>query len=235
MITHVRARIYVNDTTELGRADFDGYFEITLLKETKNLKFGAPDYEWATVPAPENCEYLEVILLRGGCCDFMSSRKIDRLRKKWFQKLPKLHQEAFQKGIFKTEKPCVSQVFTPIKPRLDEIAKKMKVITKRNKRDFEKLSVGDTIKIPFSGDHSTDAAGRTSLYVNSYLSGGNNFDCVIEGVIIEKYKNRKGYYLEFKVTGTGGCKYKSPTYNYKDVIAGLIFKYNMKHFKVLIE
>jgi hypothetical protein len=43
--------------------------------------------------------------------DFMSARKIDRLRRKRFEKLPVIHQQAYEKGFFKTKTPCYNQAF----------------------------------------------------------------------------------------------------------------------------
>jgi hypothetical protein len=45
--------------------------------------------------------------------DFMTLKKVDRLRMKRFNKLPELHKEAFEKGIFKTENACYTQEFIP--------------------------------------------------------------------------------------------------------------------------
>ena len=42
--------------------------------------------------------------------DFITLKKVDRLRMRIFKKLPKLHKEAFEKGIFKTDKACYTQV-----------------------------------------------------------------------------------------------------------------------------
>ena len=43
--------------------------------------------------------------------DFITLKKVDKLRMKKFKKLPELHREAFEKGIFKTDKACYSQEF----------------------------------------------------------------------------------------------------------------------------
>ena len=45
--------------------------------------------------------------------DFITFKKEDKLRMKRFKKLPKLHKEAFAKGIFKTDKACYTQEFMP--------------------------------------------------------------------------------------------------------------------------
>ena len=50
-------------------------------------------------------------MMLSGTYDFMTLKKVDRLRMKRFKKLPKLHKEAFAKRIFKTDKACYSQEF----------------------------------------------------------------------------------------------------------------------------
>ena len=57
--------------------------------------------------------YLEVVVMIEALYDFMSLKKVDRLRMKRFKKLPELHKEAFEKGIFKTDKACYTQEFIP--------------------------------------------------------------------------------------------------------------------------
>ena len=58
---------------------------------------------------------LEIILQLAGTYDFMSPAKVNRLRKKEFNKLSGLHKSAFEKGIFKTDKPCFIDKFIPHK------------------------------------------------------------------------------------------------------------------------
>lgn len=113
--------IYDKDTIKIGQSDLNGYFQIKLPKESNKLIFAGVGYEWATISVPKECENLEIILFLASTYDFVSPKKVDRLRKKEFEKLPKLHFQAFQKGIFKTENPCVRRKFEPDFPDLDEI------------------------------------------------------------------------------------------------------------------
>lgn len=226
--------VYDHDTIQLGKTDLDGYFEIKVPKGTNKLIFGGIGYEWAMISIPEDCDYAEVILLQDGLYHFKSHRKVDRLRKRRFEKIPSIHQEAFIKGVFKYEKPCFTQEFVPIKPQLDEIREQTRAKRKQNKKDFDKLSIGDTIRIPFSGSYKYDGTDRTTLFVHSFLTDGNDFDCVIEGVIKDKNKSRKGYYFVYEVTGTDKCKYDSMEYEGKEVVKGQMLEHNMKYFKVLI-
>ena len=57
----------------------------------------------------------------------MTSRKIDRLRKKDYDKLPKIQSLAVEKGIFKNSKICYKRQLEKIKPRLDEIKRREKL------------------------------------------------------------------------------------------------------------
>lgn len=52
-------------------------------------------------------------MMLSGTYDFITLKKVDRLRMKRFKKLPKLHKEAFEKGIFKTDKACYKQEIIP--------------------------------------------------------------------------------------------------------------------------
>ena len=228
-------KVFDKDTTLLGKTDFDGYFDLELPKNSKQLIFAGLGYEWTKITVPENCENLEIILLREVVYDFMSSNKIDRLRKKRFDKISELHSHAFNKGLFKTDKECFKQKFDPIKPELDKIAQRSKEITKENKRNFELLKIGDTITIPFSGTFKYDGTERTSLFVYSYLVEGDNFACKIKGVVTKKQKNRKGYFVNFKVTDLDNCEYKSMIYNDQEVKIGQILEQNMRYFKIITE
>ncbi|KGO85953.1 carboxypeptidase-like regulatory domain-containing protein [Flavobacterium suncheonense] len=229
------ARVYTNDTIELGKTDFNGNFKINLPEGNNKITFRGLGYDSAIIDISKNCDYLEVILLQDGTYDFMSAKKIDRLRKRRFEKLSELHLIAFQKGLFKEKKPCFNQEFVPIKPELDRIAIDIKAIKENNKKSFKKLAVGDTIKIPFSGTYRYDGTNRTTLFAYSSLTDEDTFDCVIEGVITEKSKNRKGYNLVYKVTNINNCKYDSIVYDNKQLIIGETFTHNMKYFKVIIK
>lgn len=228
-------KVFNKDTTEIGKSDWNGYFKIEVPKNTEKLIFAGLGYEWTKISLPTNCENLEIILLNDVLYHYKSHRKIDRLRKKRFDKITELHSQAYSKGFFKTEKPCFEQEFEFYKPELDKIAKHSKKLTKENKKNFELLKVGDTITIPFSGTYKSDGTERTSLIVYSYLVEGEDFDCKIQGVVIKKLKNRKGYFLTYKVTDTNNCKYKSLVYNNKAVEVGQILEQNMKYFKVITE
>lgn len=231
----MEVKVFDQDTTELGKSDRNGYFNIELPKNSKNLIFSGVGLEWTNVAIPTGCENIEIILLTHAIYDFMSPKKIDRLRKKRFDKISELHSKAFINGLFKSDKPCFKRVFEPIKEELDKIVLRSRKIAKENKKNFELLKVGDTIIIPFSGTYKYDGTERTSLFPYSYIVESENFDCKIKGVVIEKKKNRKDYFLTFKVTNTNDCEFKSIVYDEKALEIGQIIEYNMKYCKVIIE
>ncbi|MFI1742885.1 hypothetical protein ACH5TW_00360, partial [Flavobacteriaceae bacterium MEBiC06508] len=102
METAIGITIFDKDTTEIGQSDYNGYFQIKLLKETDKFIFAGLGYEWATVSITKDCENAEIILFLASTHCFDSPAKVDRLRKKEFEKLSELHYQAFQKGLFKT-------------------------------------------------------------------------------------------------------------------------------------
>lgn len=117
----IGAKVYNNDTIEIGKVDLDGSFEVKVPEESNRLIFGSVGYEYSTISVLNKCHYLEVILLYDGIYHYKSHRKIDRLRKRRFNELSKIHLDSFKKGIFKEKIPCGKREFVPIKKVLDEI------------------------------------------------------------------------------------------------------------------
>lgn len=225
--------IYVNDTTKVGTADFNGYFEVVMPEGKRILTFYTTGYEKAVISIAEECNNLEVVLLRSVIYDFRSSEKIDALRKQRFNKLPSIYLEAFQKGIFKSEKPCFKQDFISHKQKLDSIGKIITDKTQENKKDYKNLLIGDTIKVPLSPCYNCDGHLRTTLHYYSYVIDMANFPCVIEGVILNKRANKKGYFLEFKISQIITNEIRPLIFNDKEINVGGTLEYNMKYFKVI--
>lgn len=105
-----------SDTVLLGTTDLDGKFVIEIPVTTKTLRFGWYGYEWKTINLPAECNHLDIILMEFVIYDYISLRKVNRLRMKRFEKLPELHSTAYKKGIFKSQLPCYEQTFEPFKP-----------------------------------------------------------------------------------------------------------------------
>jgi len=105
--------IVINDTVEVGRTDLNGFFQIDIPVSVKKLLFSTVGIELASIELVDKCDEVEVVMMLNSTYDFMTLKKVDRLRMKRFQKLPELHKEAFEKGIFKTENACYTQEFIP--------------------------------------------------------------------------------------------------------------------------
>ncbi len=105
--------IMINDTVEVGKTDLNGFFQIYVPISMKKLIFKFLAFDPTVIELVGKCEEVEVVMMLSSTYDFMTLKKVDRLRMKRFKKLPKLHKEAFEKGIFKTDKACYIQEFIP--------------------------------------------------------------------------------------------------------------------------
>jgi hypothetical protein len=227
------AFIYNQDTVKIGETNINGFFEVNIPEGAKNLIFAYIGFEWMPVVLSDNCDYLEVILLYDGTYDFMSSRKIDRLRKKAFDKLDELHHLAVAKGLFKKDSICYSKKFHPEKQNLDRISKWMAKQLKQNERNYANYKVGDTIKIPLSSSFNCDGTKRTCLIPYSYFANMEKYDCIINGQILSKNRHKGFHNIVFKVIDCNSCIKTSPIFHDKEMIPGAIFEYDIVFFKVL--
>ncbi|WP_428328977.1 hypothetical protein [Mucilaginibacter sp.] len=105
--------IVINDKIEVGKTDTNGFFQIEIPVSTKKILFGSVGLDPAAIYLVDECDEIEVVMMLRGTYDFIALRKVDNLRMKRFKQLPELHKEAFEKGIFKTEKACYTQEFVP--------------------------------------------------------------------------------------------------------------------------
>lgn len=105
--------IMINDTIEVGRTDLNGFFQIDIPVSEKKILFRSVGLEPAIIELVDTCNEVEVVMMLSSTYDFKTPKKVDRLRRKRFKKLPGLHKEAFAKGIFKTDKVCYTQEFIP--------------------------------------------------------------------------------------------------------------------------
>lgn len=105
--------IMINDTVKVGRTDLNGFFQIDMPISMRNLLFSTVGIELASIELADKCDEVEVVMMLSSTYDFITLKKVDRLRMKRFKKLPELHKEAFEKGIFKTDKACFTQEFIP--------------------------------------------------------------------------------------------------------------------------
>jgi hypothetical protein len=105
--------IKLNDTVEVGKTDLNGYFQIEIPASVIKILFNTIGIDLATIELKDECNEVEVVMMYSGSYDFMSPKKVDRLRMKRFKQLPEKHKEAFEKGIFKTDIACYTQEFIP--------------------------------------------------------------------------------------------------------------------------
>lgn len=105
--------IQCSDTTLLSRYDINGQFRISLPVDTKSLIISDVGFESASINLTNSCDQLDVVLLPSGTYDFISLKKVDKLRMKQFKKLPELHFAAYQKGILRSDSACYTQNFIP--------------------------------------------------------------------------------------------------------------------------
>jgi hypothetical protein len=106
--------IVSNDTVEVGRTDLNGFFQIDIPISSKKISFSYIGVDPVTIELVDKCNEIDVVMILSCTCDFMTLKKVDRLRMKRFKKLPELHKEAFEKGIFETEYACYNREFKPI-------------------------------------------------------------------------------------------------------------------------
>ena len=105
--------IVINDTVKVWETNVDGFLQVKIPDSVKIITFLYIGFEPKTIELVGQCDEVEVIMMSDVIYDFMTLKKINRLRKKRFNELPTIHKEAFLKGIFKTEKACYKQEFIP--------------------------------------------------------------------------------------------------------------------------
>lgn len=105
------ALIVTNDTIEVGATDLDGFFQIEIPLTVQRISFDLVGIERAVIELADNCNEIEVVMMLSGTYDFMTPKKVDKLRLKRFKKLPEIHRKAFEKGILKTDKACYIHEF----------------------------------------------------------------------------------------------------------------------------
>jgi len=221
------ASIFSRDTVLLDEADFNGFFEVDIEQPISELFISYIGYEWTKIQGLVDCPWVEVILLQDGNYH-MSNRKIERIRKNRFERLPQMHLAAKNKGLFKYDAPCYNQEFEPWKEELDKIGRELKELRKLNKTDFKDLNKGDIVKIPFG----LDVLGKiiSTNYSPCHNCTEEDYDYVIEGEIVKKHISK----LTLVIKVTEMQPYDSLEYRGKILKVGSDFKYEMKYFEVII-
>ena len=101
------AKVFSEDTVELGTSNKHGIFEIEVPENTSKIFVAWVAYDWEVIELSDNCEQLEIVLIPAVIYDFVSLKRANKLnekhRKKW---LPELYQQAFEQGFIRSENPC---------------------------------------------------------------------------------------------------------------------------------
>jgi len=103
--------IMINDTVEVGRTDINGFFQIDMPISENKLLFEFVGMESTNIELVDKCDKIEVVMMYIYSYDFMTLKRAEKRRKKRYKKLPELHKQAFEKGIFKTEYACYNREF----------------------------------------------------------------------------------------------------------------------------
>ncbi|MGC4102609.1 hypothetical protein [Ferruginibacter sp.] len=101
--------IIINGSIEVGSTDLKGFFRIEVPDSVKKLLFRGVGYEPTIITPADNCSEIELVIMSGGYYDFKTLKQVDKLRMKKLKKIPEIHQQAFAKGLFKTDKACYTQ------------------------------------------------------------------------------------------------------------------------------
>ncbi|AYL93873.1 hypothetical protein [Mucilaginibacter celer] len=107
------ALIMINDTVKVGKTDLDGFFQVEIPVGVKKISFWYLGFEPAIIALTDKCDEAEVVMIASFTYDFMTPKRVDKLRMKRYKKLPQLHKEALAKGLFKTDTACYTQEFRP--------------------------------------------------------------------------------------------------------------------------
>ncbi|MPM77197.1 hypothetical protein SDC9_124197 [bioreactor metagenome] len=105
--------IIINDTVEVGKTDLNGFFQIDIPIFEKKILFRAVGLEPATIELVDKCDEVEVVMMLISSADFVSMKRAERKRKKRYEKLPEIHKQAFEKGVFETKYACYNREFEP--------------------------------------------------------------------------------------------------------------------------
>lgn len=115
-------QIFIKDKL-IGQTDLDGYYSVKIISDTKTLTYRFLGMAETPVKLTVNCNSVEIIMRDDDIVYInyspSASRKYKRLEKKKFknlvkekfENLEKLHDMAYKKGLFKTQKMCGKIIF----------------------------------------------------------------------------------------------------------------------------
>ena len=107
----ISAEIIINDSINVGKTGTDGRFQFETPLTDFKLKIMYVGMEEAELEITEGCNNIELIMMDDMTYCFLSPKKVDKDRRKRFNNIPKLHKEAYDKGIFQSPDICYSRKF----------------------------------------------------------------------------------------------------------------------------
>lgn len=105
------ASILIGDSVLNIKSDDAGRFNIIIPAATSIIRVLGVNMQEKKLVLHDTCSQLEIILQQGSTYDFTSFRKVKRMRKRSFKKLPALHRSAFSLGLFTNDRPCYNDIF----------------------------------------------------------------------------------------------------------------------------
>ena len=106
--------IMINDTVEVGKTDLDGSFQIVIPVSEKKILFKSLGLEPTTIEIVDKCDKIEIVMMLNCTYDFISLKRAERKRGKRYKRLPEIHKQAFEKGLFETKYACYKREFEPL-------------------------------------------------------------------------------------------------------------------------
>lgn len=113
--------VYINDWEKVGETDSNGKYAITIPVGVDSIFFRSVGYEPLLVRLRPECNRVEAIMIPAGTYDFMSPAKVDRQRRRYFDKISRLYPVAVYKGLFSSVPTCSKAIFQPDAPRKKEM------------------------------------------------------------------------------------------------------------------
>ena len=105
------ASIEIPGTDFKAETDVNGKFKIEVPIKTDTLIISQLNFERKYIILNDSCYNIEVILMYYGTSHFATKEQFKHYRKKRLQKMYKIHKNAYNNGIFMTEKPCYQTSF----------------------------------------------------------------------------------------------------------------------------
>ncbi|MDC9721816.1 MAG: hypothetical protein PSN34_03455 [Urechidicola sp.] len=103
--------ISINDTIEVGKTDLNSFFQVDIPISEKKISFESVGLYPTTIEFESKCDKIEVVMMLSGARESISLRRAERQRRKRYKKLPEIHKQAFDKGIFETKCACYDRKF----------------------------------------------------------------------------------------------------------------------------